>query len=142
MRTLTNLLRLSFLPTHVDLGLLVLRLWVAIPMIALHGWGKLVNFGARSGSFADPFGIGSMPSLALITFSEVFGSILLILGLFTRFAAVMGAIGMTVAFVYGHGAQLSGPRSGELPLIFLGAYVVLLLAGGGRFSLDGGGRRR
>ena len=141
MHTLARLLRFSFVPAYPDLGLLVLRLWVAIPMLTLHGWGKLTNFAARSSTFADPFGIGSLPSLALITFSEVVGSVLLALGLFTRVAAVMGAIGMTVAFIHGHQAKLSGPRSGELAFGLLGAYLVLLLTGPGRFSVDGGAKR-
>jgi putative oxidoreductase len=142
MSALANLFRLSFLPTHADLGLLLLRLWLALPMLLLHGWGKLANFGARSATFADPFGIGSLPSLLLITASEVVGSVLIALGLFTRFAAVVGAIGMTVAFIYGHEARLTGPRSGELAFIFLGMYLVLLITGPGRFSVDGGARRR
>jgi putative oxidoreductase len=142
MGTLANLFRLSFLPTHADLGLLVLRLWLALPMLLLHGWGKLANFGARSATFADPFGIGSMPSLVLITASEVLGSILIALGLFTRFATIVGAAGMVVAFIHGHQARLTGPGNGELAFIFLGMYVVLLITGPGRFSVDGGGRRR
>ena len=44
---------------------------------------------------------------------------------------------------HAHGARLSGPGNGELPFLVLGAFVALLLAGGGRFSLDArmGGRR-
>jgi putative oxidoreductase len=142
MPRVANMLRLSSVPPYVDFGLLVLRLWLALPMLLLHGWGKLANFGARSATFTDPFGIGSLPSLLLITASEVLGSVLIALGLFTRLAALVGALGMTVAFVYGHGARLTGPRNGELAFIFLGMYVVLLLAGAGRFSLDGAARRR
>jgi putative oxidoreductase len=142
MTTLANLLRLSFLPTYTDLGLLILRVWVAVPMLVLHGWPKLASFSARSATFADPFGIGPLPSLVLVIVSEVFGSVLLVLGLFSRLAAVMGVIGMTVAFFHAHEARFTGPRSGELAFLFLGIYVVLLVAGPGRFSLDGGARRR
>lgn len=142
MSTLAHLLRLSFLPTYTDLGLLILRLWAAVPMLVLHGWPKLVGFSARSSAFADPFGIGSLTSLVLVIVGEVFGSLLLVLGMFSRLAATMGLIGMAVAFVHAHEARFTGPRGGELAFLFLGMYVVLLVAGPGRFSLDGGTRRR
>ena len=43
---------------------------------------------------------------------------------------------MATAFFYAHGARLSGQGNGELPFMFLGAFVALLLAGGGRYSID------
>jgi putative oxidoreductase len=138
-----RLLQLRFLPTSTDLALLVLRVWLAVPMLTLHGWSKLANFAERSQRFADPFGLGPAPSLALVVFAEVFCSLLLVVGLFTRFAALTCAIAMATAFTFAHGSKLSGPGNGELPFIFLGGFVALLLAGGGRFALDGrtGGRR-
>lgn len=131
-----KLLQLRFLPTSVHLALLVLRIWFAVPLLTLHGWSKLTGFAERSQRFADPFGIGSPASLALVVFAEVLCSALLVLGLFTRVAALACGIAMATAFVYAHGARLSGQGNGELPFMFLGAFVALLLAGGGRFSLD------
>lgn len=138
-----RLLQLRFLPTSTDLALLVLRIWFAVPLLTLHGWSKLTGFAARSQRFADPFGIGSPASLALVVFAEVVCAVLLVFGLFTRFAALTCGIAMATAYAYAHGAKLSGPGNGELPFMFLGAFVALLLAGGGRFSLDArmGGRR-
>jgi putative oxidoreductase len=114
-----------------------------VPLLTLHGWSKLTGFADRSQRFADPFGIGSPASLALVVFAEVLCSMLLVLGLFTRFAALTCGIAVGTAYAYAHGARLSGPGNGELPFLFLGAFVALLLAGGGRFSLDArmGGRR-
>jgi putative oxidoreductase len=131
-----RLLQLRFLPTNIDLALLVLRVWFAVPLLTLHGWGKLSTFAERSSRFADPFGIGSPASLALATFAEFFCSILLVLGLATRFAAVACAFTMATAFFTAHGARFTGPGNGELPFMYGGAFIVLLLAGGGRFSLD------
>ena len=131
-----KLLQLRFLPTSVNLALLVLRVWFALPLLTLHGWSKLTHFAERSQRFADPFGIGSPASLALVVFAEVFCSVLLALGLFTRLAALACAIAMATAFFHAHGARLTGQGNGELPFMFLGAFVALLLAGGGRFSLD------
>jgi len=131
-----KLLQLRFLPTSVNLALLVLRIWFAVPLLTLHGWSKLTGFAERSQRFADPFGIGSPTSLALVVFAEVLCSVLLVLGLFTRVAALACGIAMATAFFYAHGARFSGQGNGELPFMFLGAFVALLLAGGGRFSLD------
>jgi putative oxidoreductase len=76
-------------------------------------------------------------------FAEVVCAILLAVGLFTRFAALACAITMATAFFFAHGGRLTGQGNGELAFMFLGGFVVLLLAGGGRFSLDGkGGSKR
>lgn len=131
-----KLLQLRFLPTSVNLALLVLRVWFALSLLTLHGWSKLTHFAERSQRFADPFGIGSPASLALVVFAEVFCSVLLAVGLFTRGAALACGIAMTTAFFHAHGARFTGQGNGELPFMFLGAFVTLLLAGGGRFSLD------
>ena len=138
-----KIFQLRFLPTSIDLALLVLRVWFALPLLTLHGWGKLIGFAERSGRFADPFGIGAPASMALAIFAEVFCSALLILGLCTRFAAIACAITMATAFSFAHGMRLSGQNNGELPFMYLGAFLAILIAGAGRFSLDAktGGRR-
>jgi putative oxidoreductase len=132
-----RLLQFRFLPVSTDLGLLVLRVWFALPLLTLHGWGKLANFAERSSRFSDPYGIGSPASLALATFAEVFCSVLLMIGFATRFAALACAITMATAFFFSHGARFTGPGNGELPFMYGGAFIVLLLAGGGRYSVDG-----
>ena len=132
-------LRFDFLPANVDLGLLLLRLWLGLTMALNHGWQKVALFQQDpSKSFGDPLGIGATPSLGLTVFAELGASILLILGLFTRFASLTLAITMAVAFFMVHKAALQGPASGELALIYLAGYVTLFLTGPGRFSLDGG----
>lgn len=133
-----NLLRLSFLPQSADLGLLILRATLGFTMLILHGWGKLTGFAELAPKFVKLFGVvPSQISLGLAVFAEVGGSVLLILGLFTRFAALNLAITMAVAFFVAHGAKLSGPGSGELALIYLTGYLTLLFAGAGKFSADG-----
>ena len=69
-------------------------------------------------------------------FGELVCSALLILGLFTRFAALSLAITMSVAFFIGHKGVLKGEGSGEMAFIYLATYVTLFLAGGGKFSAD------
>lgn len=131
-----KLLRLDFLPRSTDVGLLVLRIWIGGSMLMLHGFEKVKNFEAMSKKFMDFLGIGATASLSLAIFAEFLCSGLLILGLFTRFAALSLAITMGVAFFMAHGGVLKGPGSGEMAFIYLSTYVVLLLAGPGKFSLD------
>lgn len=105
-------------------------------MLLLHGWPKLVAWGEKAATFADPFGIGPQASYALALLGEVGGSLLLIFGLFTRLGAMLGGVTMAVAFFIAHGMQLTGPGNGEPAFLYLGAYVVLFLAGGGFFAVD------
>jgi putative oxidoreductase len=136
MKILIKFLQLRFVPTSIDLALLVLRIWVGASMLLLHGWPKFMTFAEKAPGFVDPFGIGSQASYALAVLGEVGGSAMLILGLFTRLGAVMGAVTMSVAFFIVHGAKLSGEGSGETAFIYLAAYVTLFLAGGGRYAID------
>jgi putative oxidoreductase len=137
MSSIGRVLALRFLPVSPDLALLVLRVWFGGMLLINHGWAKISGYSQMSERFADPFGIGAPASLALSAFAEAICAALIAAGLFTRFAAVVCVINMTTAFIVGHGAALSGPRSGELAFMYLGAFVTILLAGAGRFSLDG-----
>jgi putative oxidoreductase len=119
-----------------NLGLLVMRLWLGSAMFFNHGIEKLTHFKDTAASFPDPLGIGQPVSLALVMFAEVVGSLLLIMGLLTRFAALTLVVDMFVAFLMVHQSALSGKNSGELAFIYLSGFVVLLITGGGMISLD------
>ena len=129
-------LHLNFLPRSADLALLTLRLWYGLAMLMLHGRMKLAGFSSMTGTFPDPLGVGHTPSLVLVVMAEVIGSALLVFGLFTRVAALMLAIDLGVAFWIAHGHALTGSGNGELPFLFLGAFVALFFSGGGKFALD------
>ena len=51
-------------------------------------------------------------------------------------AASVLVIDMFVAFLMVHKTALTGPQSGELAFVYLAGYVMLVIAGGGLFSLD------
>src|SRR5580765_6020709 len=68
-------------------GLLVLRLGLGI-LMAHHGYDKLTHFSDFQGQFIDFMGLGKSVSLSLAIFAEFFCSLLLIIGLFTRFACI------------------------------------------------------
>lgn len=131
-----KLLHLNFLPRSTDLALLVLRVCLGGSMLLLHGWGKLQKILRGDVEFADPLGIGALPTLILAVFTEVICAALLIAGAWTRFCAFLLSITMGVAFFISHHAKLSGPGNGELAFIFLAGFVTLLIAGGGRFGFD------
>ncbi|MBB1282890.1 DoxX family protein [Flavisolibacter sp. BT320] len=118
----------------LSVALFLLRVGAGSLMMIQHGLGKLQNFGARANSFSDPFGIGSTTSLSLVIFAEFFCAAFVILGLFTRLAAIPIVIAMGVALFVAHNGNFFG--KGELPGLFLICFLVILLTGPGRFSLD------
>lgn len=136
MKNLINFLTLRSVPASPDLGLLVLRLGFALSLFGLHGWGKLTNFSNMGPNFADPWGLGGSFTLALAVFAEVVCAGLVALGLFTRLSALVCVINMLAAFVIVHGGRLAGQNNGELAFTYLLAFVVILIAGPGRFALD------
>jgi putative oxidoreductase len=118
----------------VDLILLILRLTVGCFMLS-HGMGKFYNLiGDTPIQFPDPIGVGATASLALAVFSEVLCSILLILGLGTRLAAIPLFITMLVAAFIVHGSDGFGKQ--ELPLMYTAIYLVIAIAGAGKYSID------
>ncbi|MAN27818.1 MULTISPECIES: DoxX family protein [Mesonia] len=117
-----------------DLGLLIFRVGVSALMLP-HGYGKLMQFFSEEKiAFADPIGIGEMASLALTVFAEFICSILIILGLGTRLAAIPLLITMLVAIFIVHASD--GMSHQELPLLYLFSYILLMLTGSGKYSLD------
>lgn len=116
-----------------DWGLLLFRVVLGAFMLT-HGIPKLMNFAAVSENFPPMLGLSSKMGLILIIFAEVFASIALILGLFTRLATIPLIIGLGVAAFVGHAGDPFGAK--ELPLLYTSMYVVLLLTGPGKISLD------
>lgn len=126
-------------PSHrllADAGLLVLRLWLGLSMLLLHGLMKIGNYETLRQGFPDPLGLGTATSLHLAIFAEAVCSLLLVLGLLTRLALLQLIATMAVAWILIHGGALSGDHSGELAFIYLAGFVALFLAGPGRFSID------
>lgn len=121
-------------PRNIDFVLLLLRLTVAAFMLT-HGWDKFLRlFGDAPIQFADPIGIGATASLVLTVFSEVFCSVFLIFGFVTRLSAVPLLITMLVAAFIVHASDGFGRQ--ELPLFYAISYVILIIAGAGKLSVD------
>jgi len=117
-----------------DIGLLIARVSAGSMMLFAHGWGKLANYSERVSSWADPIGLGSEVSLTLAVFAEVFCSLAVIIGLGTRVAAIPLLTTMLVAALVVHTNDPFAKQ--ELPLLFATIFVLLILAGPGRISVD------
>jgi putative oxidoreductase len=123
----------------LDAGLLVARLWAGGLMLVGHGLPKLTANIASPAEFKlDPLGIGAVPSFLGVVGAEVIAAGLIVLGLGTRLATLPLIFVMVVAaFVFHAGDAFFLPGKAKEPAVMYGlAYVAILLAGPGRFSLD------
>jgi putative oxidoreductase len=123
-----------------DVGRLVLRLSLGA-LILLHGISKIrggpgfILDVVEKAGLPDPFGY-------LVYVGEVLAPILVIIGLWTRVAALVIAINMVVAILLVHTGQLLqlSPEGGwalELQGLFLTVPIAIALLGAGRYSVGG-----
>jgi putative oxidoreductase len=121
---------------------LVVRVLVGIIMFA-HGLQKLQGGPANFGQGLAQLGV-PLPGLMgyVVTFVELIGGILLIVGLFSRVAALLLTINLVVAILLVKvNIGLLSPSDGsgvgaELDLALIGGFLVILLGGPGRLSVD------
>lgn len=113
--------------------MLVLRLGFGVLMIP-HGYAKFVSFGENQNEFMDFMGLGPAASLILAIFAEMICSALLVIGLFTRAATIPLIITALVITFMAHGGDIFGKAYGGFSYLLV--YIVLLLLGPGKFSLD------
>ncbi|MBK8608781.1 MAG: DoxX family protein [Chitinophagaceae bacterium] len=115
-------------------AMLLLRLGFGILMMS-HGYQKLIHFAEYQTKFMNFMGLGSTMSLALVEFAKFFCSLFLILGLFTRLAAIPLIIATCVMVFKAHNAEVFG--DGETAALYLTGYLVLFIIGPGKISVDG-----
>ena len=117
-----------------NVGMLLLRLAMGGLLIP-SGYNKLVNFAEYKGKFINFLGIGQSASLGLTIFAEFFCAALIVIGLFTRFAAIPPFIAMMVAVIEAHHWKVL--TEGGHAALFAAGFLVILLLGPGRISVDG-----
>ncbi len=126
---------MKFLNSLQPLSLLILRAALAIIFI-YHGYPKLVHADAGMREF---FVLHGLPAyfVTVAAILECFGGLLLLVGLFTRPAALLLAVEMGVAIwkVHSmHGVMMV--KEYEFPLALATACFVLATTGAGALSFD------
>ena len=115
----------------------LLLLWARIITGLLflnHGIEKWMSFVQLSETFPDPIGLGNTVSLILVIFAEVFCSFAFIFGIFYRLALLPMIFSMCIAFFVVHSEMPLSSK--ELSLIYLIIFILMFIAGPGRFSAD------
>ena len=119
---------------YANLCLLLGRLVVGTFMM-VHGLPKLNKLtSGEEIKFADPFGFGPMITLGLAVFAEVICAIFIILGLGTRLASIPLIVTMAVVAFYAHASDPFAVK--EKPILFLLIFLMFLVFGSGRYSID------
>lgn len=129
--------------TYSNLARLFMRLFVGI-MFMQFGIRQLTHFWSMCDSFPTVFGLSSQTCLILMIVCELVCSLMIMTGFLMRMATIPPIFTMIVSEWYivhdllPH-AELYGLDStdpGYLPIMFIGIYLYLLLAGPGKISLD------
>tara|TARA_B100001142_G_scaffold54231_1_gene52530 strand:- start:20675 stop:21046 length:372 start_codon:yes stop_codon:yes gene_type:complete len=117
-----------------NIALLILRVVFAGSMLYGHGLGKLNRLLEGNLSFSNPLGIGEIPTLILAVFSEFLAPIFIIIGYKTKFFSFFPAATMFVAAFIVHLGDPFGKI--EKALLFLTVFVILMMTGPGKYSID------
>lgn len=122
----------TFVNVWSDRARSVLRI-VAGFLFMAHGMQKLLGFPAPA---AHPFQLFTLSGFAGVL--ELFGGILLLIGLFTRPVAFILSGEMAFAYFIAHAPQNFWPliNRGELAVLYCFVFLYFAVAGGGVWSLD------
>ena len=120
--------------TAFNIAVLVIRVTFGAMLLINHGIDKLKHFAEKQSGFPHPFHLGHMPTLMMVLFAEVFCTVFIILGLFTRLMAIPVVINFAViVFLVNKG--YAGPA--ETGVLYLAGFFSILLMGPGKYSIDG-----
>ena len=128
-----KLLSPPVLTSQVSIAILILRIGFA-GFLLTHGYGKMQSLLDGDHDFPDPLHVSPIVSQIMAVFSEFFCSLLLMVGLLSRPVAAILVVCMAVIAFVVHGPDPLGDK--EHALLFLIAFVVILLTGPGKYSLD------
>ena len=122
-----------------DIGKLILRITLGV-LILLHGIAKITKGVSGIEGMVTSAGLPAFFAWG-VYIGEVLAPILLILGFYSRIAALVIAFNMVVAIALAHAKDLFviGPQGGwalELQGMFLFTAIALVLIGPGRFSIN------
>ncbi len=121
-----------------SLGLLILRLFVG-GIFIVHGVQKLLNMEGTIGFFSQ-IGLNGFWAW-VVAIVETVGGALLVLGMFTQYAAALLSIILLVAitivkYKFGGPTLLGRFAAGEVDLALLAGTLALMFSGAGRLSFS------
>lgn len=129
--------------TYINMARLFIRLFVGV-MFMQFGIRHLMNYDVMVQHFPTVFGWSSETCLILMIVIELVCSLFIMVGFLTRLSVIPPIVTMVCAeyyiihdllpheSIYG----LDSIQPGYLPIMFIGIYLFILLAGPGKISLD------
>lgn len=137
-----RLLSFNFFDSKFDIALLVLRIGMGINLFLRHGVEKIQGFSIPA-HFSNDIGIGETPTFLIAFFADAICSLLLVIGIGTRWIAIYYFCLISVAWGVRHhfmywdlpGKHLSGDH-GELIICYLLFMILLFCTGAGKYSID------
>ena len=119
--------------SYFNFSLLFFRVALSASLLT-HGYGKFLKLINGDFEFADPLGVGAVPSLFFAVLGEFIAPIFIIFGFKTRWASLMSVITMAVITFIVHADD---PFKGkEKAVLFCIGFILLFLQGPGKFSID------
>ena len=119
--------------SYFNFSLLFFRVVLSASLLT-HGYGKFLKLINGDFEFADPLGVGAIPSLFFAVLGEFIAPIFIIFGFKTRWVSLVSIITMAVITFVVHADD---PFKGkEKALLFGIGFILLFLQGPGKFSLD------
>ena len=131
---MSKLLSTAYSDRAFNFALLVQRVATGLLLLIGHGLPKIQNFSDLALTFPDPLRIGHRGSLILVILAELFCSMFLALGLFTRIVAFIIVFEFSVAVFIVHGQSL---KIVEPAALYLTSVFTILIIGPGKVSVDG-----
>lgn len=116
---------------HPNFGILLIRIILGIVFIA-HGWAKFQNMEGTIGFFVS-IGLSALVAY-VISIIELVGGIMMLLGIFTRYVALLFAGTMVGAIITVKG-QLGFFGGYEYELTLLVVSLAMVFLGGGKFKV-------
>lgn len=137
MSSLKNFLGADFLPSSPRLSFTILRIATGAMLFLHHGWPKRPeHWSMFMAHFPNLFHLGSPVCFFIAFFSDFVCSLLLILGLGTRWAAAFAFCNIFVVWAFLNHFAFFGGES-EILVLYLAALLAIFLGGPGLLSIDG-----
>lgn len=125
----------SSIPLRIDIALLILRVWVGASLFVKHGLEKVTHFQDMEPHFPDPIHVGVKASLIYAMIADAVCPILVAAGFATRLASFLILVNLLVVFGVLHQFSFMSADA-ELVYVYMGVFLMLIITGAGRFSVD------